>query len=787
MERSPDISPDILAKLQEAADAGSQKARATLERYTARMAAEAAQIAADATAEAVAANPWAMPPAEAAPAAAPSPQPAATAATGAPSGPAAADAALAAAGLEESPTPAADAAGAPMGPAAADAPLESSDPAAAAGAADPAEAAADAALGDLVERIWGERDEDVVREAEHAFLQRWDDLSHQEEGVRRAINEELHHLLAADRNTLALAALSPGQRAERKLEHLQTACTAVYQRMLNKRPHAGADAPEGAAASAKMAQVKMPPASFMAQLAAAKARPAPGAPSMPGSSTDPLVQPPQPVPPKAAAAPPATTPCPSRDVRRQDAVQPPKFVAPTAEQIEAFTLGQQSAFARASAAADAAAAGAASAGKGKTARWSDHRDDDKGHDKGKGKAKGKEKSAWSEYRAEGKGHGEEDRGEDKGWTAGAKGRGKSPGGTRWRRSDEPRTPIPCYLCGKIFVCKAHAGPGAPQGYCINAECERSKEMNPTLWRHAPPLVPVVPTPPAQDAPAAAEVIVIDDTQHAPAVTPADAVTAQTAADADRSDTDVSAPTPPLTSQEAWQATLEATLGTATGKARSAAVPPSWMLEEVVPSPTIERALSMLSDEEPATTLDSGSAGCAGASPPEAMAGSTIDRPAKDKPVSMTAGRDAAPPQASPDATAPPTIAGAQAAAAGAEPPTDSTGAEMLTWALAQLDARKRALASINAEADTLRSTLHNAQMSRTAEREAEAEVQRRLQADVRRVEMVNKELRLQDRMAQQARAAQDGQITALCELFAKIATDLANAQSLLSKIAKRED
>jgi hypothetical protein len=66
-------------------------------------------------------------------------------------------------------------------------------------------------------------------------------------------------------------------------------------------------------------------------------------------------------------------------------------------------------------------------------------------------------------------------------------------------------------------------------------------------------------------------------------------------------------------------------------------------------------------------------------------------------------------------------------------------------------------------------------------------MQRRLQADVKRVEMVNKELRLQDRMAQQARAAQDGQIAALCELFAKIATDLANAQSLLSKIAKKED
>ena len=205
-----DRSPFTLAMLQKAADQGNEQARAALERHEARMAAEAAQIAADTAAEAAAANPWAMPPAEAAPAAAPSPQPAATATTGAPSGPAAADAALAAAGLEESPTPAADAAGAPMGPAAADAPLESGGPAATAGAAEPAEAAADAALGDLVERVWGERDEDVVREAEHAFLQRWDDLSHQEEGVRRAINEELHHLLAADRNTLAVAALLLG-------------------------------------------------------------------------------------------------------------------------------------------------------------------------------------------------------------------------------------------------------------------------------------------------------------------------------------------------------------------------------------------------------------------------------------------------------------------------------------------------------------------------------------------------------------------------------------------------
>ena len=42
-------------------------------------------------------------------------------------------------------------------------------------------------------------------------------------------------------------------------------------------------------------------------------------------------------------------------------------------------------------------------------------------------------------------------------------------------------------------------------------------------------------------------------------------------------------------------------------------------------------------------------------------------------------------------------------------------------------------------------------------------------------------------MAREARALQEGNIAAFCALFTKIAIDLAEAQSLLSKIAKRED
>ena len=42
--------------------------------------------------------------------------------------------------------------------------------------------------------------------------------------------------------------------------------------------------------------------------------------------------------------------------------------------------------------------------------------------------------------------------------------------------DGPRAPEPCHISGDIFVCRSKAGLDATQGYCINAECPRTKEQ-----------------------------------------------------------------------------------------------------------------------------------------------------------------------------------------------------------------------------------------------------------------------------------------------------------------------
>ena len=111
---------------------------------------------------------------------------------------------------------------------------------------------------------------------------------------------------------------------------------------------------------------------------------------------------------------------------------------------------------------------------------------------------------------------------------------------------------------------------------------------------------------------------------------------------------------------------------------------------------------------------------------------------------------------------------------------------MLAWALQELEARRQALDRAQAEVAELRTAAESASASWQEEDAAHQAMAQANQAEIRRLEMVNKELRLQYRMDREARIAHDAQIAALCTLFAKIASDLAEAKSLLSKIAKRE-
>ena len=428
----------LLAKLRAAADAGSHRAQAVLDRHAAQMAAEAEQVAADAAAAAADAAGAAA--AAGANAASTAVEPEWFSTDGVHTEPAAADAATAVAQ-----------------PAAAADPATASVDAAAAGAED--EAARDAGLLAIINQLSNARDEGVVAEATQELLRLKASMKTQDAAIQEAVDVEFWTRLGLDEvSRTGHDGLTPGQRAATKVEHFKAATYAVYLRMQKKRPHAGADARGDAASSgtprpaivkfppqvhgsaawdmaehhhqaakASAAQdapsasgraspmVKNPPAAALAKMAAARA--AAAAASAPGSSSDPVV------PPKAMPKPPpqmAPAPCPYPDVRQKDLDR--QTVGFTADQIWAFNAGQASAAARAKAAAAASSSSAAAASNPPcvwSGRWADHVEVDTSSDKGKGKGK----------------------------PADAKGKGKVRAATNWRRPDGPRDPVACYLCG----------------------------------------------------------------------------------------------------------------------------------------------------------------------------------------------------------------------------------------------------------------------------------------------------------------------------------------------------
>ena len=108
--------------------------------------------------------------------------------------------------------------------------------------------------------------------------------------------------------------------------------------------------------------------------------------------------------------------------------------------------------------------------------------------------------------------------------------------------------------------------------------------------------------------------------------------------------------------------------------------------------------------------------------------------------------------------------------------------EMLTWALEELERRRRALSSAHAEIAALRESSASSSANWQAGEEAH-------RAEVGRLGHINDELLKRVRSEHAARDAQiahDAQIASLCTLFTKIASDLADAKTLLGKMMERE-
>ena len=109
-----------------------------------------------------------------------------------------------------------------------------------------------------------------------------------------------------------------------------------------------------------------------------------------------------------------------------------------------------------------------------------------------------------------------------------------------------------------------------------------------------------------------------------------------------------------------------------------------------------------------------------------------------------------------------------------------TTTEMLTWALGELDQHRQDLQTSRAEAAELR----RCAVSSGASWQAEDASHR---AEVGRLTHINGELLLRVRADREHRAHHDAQLAALSALFAKIASDLAEARAFLDRVANRED